>query len=348
MGNHELTKINKKKLITLFVTFVICFFFFLGIYYKPRSYEKEYAVSEYKILEKYYKEEKTYYFKLTKNEQIYEFALPIKYTPNRRLINKVALEGDDLVVTYQKKKTYRIGNNKINDKVLSEYENIKIYDESEKYLIWNYNSIISINKSDKKKVKLFDFDTYENNLMTIIDDYLFLPNYENKYETDEIILINLKSFKKEIVKLDYTLTYDSYILGIYDNDIYMVDKKSNLEYKFNIRKKELKILSDGLIYNNGFKEVDIQTLINEKHEFIFNNIYHYKVEDNKLYLSYLNSDVKTFVTDFEEGIVVKIDNEKIYYVIEDILYSYSPSFGIKKLLQNFEWNFNKDNVIFIY
>ena len=38
----------------------------------------------------------------------------------------------------------------------------------------------------------------------------------------------------------------------------------------------------------------------------------------------------------------------VYYLVGDTLYSYTDTYGETPLLSYFEWNFNNDNVIFIF
>ena len=41
-------------------------------------------------------------------------------------------------------------------------------------------------------------------------------------------------------------------------------------------------------------------------------------------------------------------NDFVYFLDGEYLYEYIPKSGSKKIARNFEWNFNKENTIFIY
>ena len=46
--------------------------------------------------------------------------------------------------------------------------------------------------------------------------------------------------------------------------------------------------------------------------------------------------------------IVYYDNESVYYLVDDILYKYSSEYGEVKIMSDFEWNFNYNNMIFVY
>ena len=83
----------------------------------------------------------------------------------------------------------------------------------------------------------------------------------------------------------------------------------------------------------------------KKEEFSYKSNYHYILEDNNLYLKY--KDIKTLVSNNITSIV-RISNGDIFYLKEDKLYHYNNIKGESLLLSYFEWNFNYNNMIYIW
>ena len=101
----------------------------------------------------------------------------------------------------------------------------------------------------------------------------------------------------------------------------------------------------GKIYQNGFQEVSINKLVYQ--DVFFNNsmIVQYENNDGSFYQIWDGKRIK--IRDNPVKSVVGYKDGTVYYLIEDCLYSFSETMGERKILQNFEWNFNYSNVIFI-
>ena len=90
------------------------------------------------------------------------------------------------------------------------------------------------------------------------------------------------------------------------------------------------------------------TLSNEEQTFTYQNNYKFSLKDNILYLSYLDNKIKTKISNNEVKEIVYINNDCIYYIADDSLYFYDLEYGETKLITYSEWNFNYNNMIFIY
>ena len=56
---------------------------------------------------------------------------------------------------------------------------------------------------------------------------------------------------------------------------------------------------------------------------------------------------KTLVSKDVDKLLVT-NNNYAYYLRDDNIYGYKISTGEKLIMSNFEWNFNNDNILFIY
>ncbi len=340
------------------------FSLFIYIFFKPRNYTLNYEINGYKVTEEYNLKYKLYYFKIENEVYTYDFVKEYKYNISRKLISKididdncvkVYIENEDLTLcAFSDENNYyqELLTNNTNEKITTK-NNIDVYNYfNNTYIVWNYQGIDVLSENDYKNIKLFNTDIYNNNLMGLVNNFLVFPNYEDDYEYQELIALNIKTGKKTIIKLADEIASDSYISGVYKNSVFIIDRKNKKEYEVNLFWKKVREIGnenkDGKIYYlNAFKEVGIDEIIDNNLYFEYDTPYQYEIKDSILYLSYLDHSILTKVDDFTNGHIIKIIDDTIYYLIDDTLYLYSPSLGRVKLLQNFEWNFNFENKIFI-
>ena len=363
-----------KKLRRLIFIIILVFIAFLYFYLRPKDYKYEYLVKGYKIIEKYYQKEKYYYFLITKKDYSYDFIKELKYSTKRGLIDdfkEVSDEGANCILPIVKdtdtyplcnagipvsyffldndklKELYKINNKSVEE----EYNEINIYSyNNNTYLIWNYKGFYFINEDIKKEIKLFKKDIYEIPLATVVNNYLFIPNYETEHTFKEVFVINLKTGNKQKWTLDKEISYNSYILGTFDKSIYLFDKKSKKEYELVPHKKRMRNViknGQGKIYQGEWKSISVNKLSTAENKFIYNDIYKYESNGN-LTLKYADNSLVTRILLIDRIKLVSTYRETAYYLREEKLYSYNPYRGEELLLSNFEWNFNKDNMIFIY
>ena len=181
----------------------------------------------------------------------------------------------------------------------------------------------------------------------LTNDYFFVPDYNSNYYFSKVYLINSLNGKVSTWNLKKNIYFDSNILGVINNEIYLLDKHENIEWKINLTKKSLEKIGtknkNGLFYNNEWLKLSLNKIIEEQ---VFKglkaiNFYN----DNGLKANILDNNIKLKNEDVE---LVGSTNEKVYYLINDVLYEYSLAFGEVKLLSKFEWNFNNQNIIFIF
>ncbi len=367
MECHLDQSVNKmKKLWLLLLVIVLAFAFFLYMYLRPRDYSLTYKLNGYKITEKYLDKYQVYYFKIEDEVYSFDFVKNYRYSPKRKLIYKMAID-DNCIKPYIKKnnlnklcfyrneeESYQEINISNKSSKIATKNNIDVFNYLDNtYIIWNYKVLDILNNDDYKKVALFKKDVYNNLIMAQINDLLVFPNYEDEYEYQELIIVDIKTGKKSIMKLDEPISNDSYVLGTDKKSIFLVDRKNKIEYEINPYLKKIRIVGNesklGKIYQeDDFYKISINKLVNSTLTFTYLTPYNYEIINNTLYLSYLDGSLLTKVSDFKNGRIISIKNDQIYYLLDDTLYLYGPYTGNIKLLQKFEWHFNYENKIFIY
>ena len=363
----------------------------------------------FKINEVY--KNKKYYFKITSKDLVYSFEIHDVFHKKKEVITKIySYQKDDLYCIYpmvekqentnilcsKNNKSYAYTNyekeltpfietlkkqgynspswqEKSNSsktiETLSAYQN-NIKEKTYIY-IYKYNGFFSISKDSLEQIKLFENDTYINHLGTNIDKYYLIPNYDQKYDYDELYVIDMTNNKVKKRNLKYKISKDSYINGVIDNELYIFDKDELKQYKISKKGKKIKEVGnkeDGALYYNlkfetksvydfrdeelKFKtikdyisQVEKNTSINylQKTE----DTYYYQTKNNDVYYYNLNSKTKVllFNQKISDFTLVK---DTLYFISDDTLYSYNFQEGLKKLITYSELSFNSKNRLAIY
>ena len=238
-------------------------------------------------------------------------------------------------------------------KIIEEKQkNYIIYNQEEKILLWSYKGFNYLNEDKIEFIKIFNKDIYEIPHATKINNYIMIPDYEQEHYFNKVYIVNLDNMEVDKWRLKYEISFDSYVQGINDKSIYIIDKKNKKQYELVPHKKKMRIIAksngQATIYEKGLlSKTPINKLITKEQIFTYNNIYNYQIINKKLYLSYLNSKNKTKVSNQKIDYLVSVSNENVYYLINNTLYKYNPKYGEIKLITYSEWEFNYKNLIFI-
>lgn len=363
-------KKNQTKLFLFIITFLLIFIIFLILTFKEYSYEKKYIIDNYSILEKYDKNNKVYTFTIeVKNKKI-PYIIKEKYSRKRMLINKINIyeDGEEFCVipksnildfypmcgNKEEIFTYNLSSiKKINYhyKKIPEfninYKNIKVnYLNDNSILVYNYKGFYLINEKKQKNISILNKDIYTLDLIYQKDKYLIIPNYNQDYYFNKIFILNILDGKIKEIKFDYDISFDSEFLGHYNNNVYLLDKKEKKEYIINLKKLKVELIDFQVLKNEKIVKTTFNEIINKKLNFFKDNIYNYKIIDNKLFL--IINDYKIKLSNLEIDKIIKNDNETVYYLSNESLYMYNNTYGEALLLSNFEWNFNNTNVIYLF
>ncbi len=362
-------------LILILLTAIIAFILSL---FKSKSYSLEYNIDNFDISENFDDKESFYYYEIKYDNTKYSFIYQTDYQKEKKLINNInhyqyedyqcltinsetissvplcsykqeQVSFNIIPLEFQKK----VPNNfeKIEDKDTN-YKNYIIHNSSNNVLIWSYKGFNYINNDDVSFIKVFDKDIYDIPLATKINNYIMIPDYTQQYNFKSVYIINLENKKIDKWELDYEISYDSYVLGTNDKSIFIVDKKASIEYELVPHRKKMRKIAkndeNGIIYVNGEeKSITLNKLITSEESFIYKNLYHYSLENNTLYLTYLDKEDKIKISNNKVKDIVYVNKDNVYYLVEDTLYKYNIQNGEIKLITYSEWNFNYKNLIFI-
>ena len=367
-----------KKIFTLIFIFIITFTFYLVVLFLPKSYTLGYKIDNFKITETYILAKKMYEISINYNDQEYPLIFLDKYHKKRKIVQKItAVSNDDekcLTIKINNKSNYpvcykgdelmdfRLLSSKIQDiysylnkqysnKIIKKYNNTNIYNYYNKdFYVWNYKGYDYISQNQDKTINLLNDDNYNNALVYKNQKYIITPNYDEKFYFTELLIINHNKLELFNINLDKEISYNSYYLGEINNNIYLVDKKNKNEYRININKESIKTVGSenkkGIIYTNKWEEISLNKLVNQEYIFPKPIKYDYKIVDNQLFLNVDNNLILISKNKVKD--IIYIYNDEVYYLVQDILYVYSPISGEVKLLENNEWNFNHHNKIFIF
>lgn len=257
---------------------------------------------------------------------------------------------------------------KINN--MSIYNNLNF---SDIVVIPSYTGVYLINfgKDIIKSIDLFDKDIYEQTLNCLVSDYYLVADYNELYSFHEFYLVNLKNGKVSTLASDVAISMNSYIQGVVDDSVYLIDRSNKKQYMINISNKSVSIIGNtkkGIkYYDNGkFINKSMYDAINSdmvfksnyidsnKYDLVYNSsgvYYSYlKVKDGyDVYISYEKSpSVYSYATNIIDIDDVFYDNDSIYYIEKDCLYSYNLNGGKQIILSYSEFLYNDNLNFYIY
>ena len=343
-----------RKLFIVIIMFILILS--VVLYYFKSNYVINYKVDNYKVKEQY--KNNKYYFEIS-DKKTYNFDSlqgrkfnkkqidSIKYIKDNEYVciiplsNKIdtyplcfyndssisySLVNSDIIKSFFIKNNYKLSKDESNDsKDFKFYNNL---DKNEYIAIWKYNGFYILNENNIKTINLFKKDRYSNDLCFLNNKYLLLPNYNQSHEFTSFYKVDITSGKKEVIKTDYSISYESIIKGSFKNSVYFYDNKYKKSYVINIKK--------GSVY-----EGKLVHLIKDKSNYIYLN-------NNGLLKKYNeNKNLSTIIYNKDVNIIDEY-KDNLYFVDKEYLYKYKPILGYKRIVKNFEWNFNLKNTIFIY
>ena len=343
-----------KKLIILISILIITFFIFILITFIPKNYSFTYKLQDFSVNETYIKSKKIYKFIIKNSDNIFEYNISSKYYRSRGLINNLILNEYCLNAKSKQLNSFTICkendeyitkfyNSTYDDKIIKTYENINIYNLlNHTYYIWNYNNFIIIKNDATNTLSLFDTDFYKLELISKIDNYLLVADYNQKYTFDKLYLINSKNNKVKEIDLKEKIYFNSYILGTYKNNVYFYDLQEKLEYKINPFKEKITTNKLEILNNNKWESISSNKLNKKNIKFTNEQLFYYLIIDDFLY--YINDNIKIKVCDMSVSNIIEYNTKEAYFIANDTMYYVDIDKGITKLLSYSEWNFNNSNI----
>lgn len=353
-----------KKLVVFIILLVLAFGCFLYIFYRKVDYKLEYEINDVKVIEEYNKDLEYYQIILDYENVKYSIISYDKYTSKRKLIDNVEITDDNNYICLNAQSnhinlykvcskddqlisSYYDQNIEINKK--ETYKNIDILDlDNSKFLLWDYHDFVLIDSKRKENIKLFSKDIYNLKLIYTYNNYLLVPDYSEQHSFDKLYIIDVNKGKLKSVDLRYEIYFDSYFLGNKKDIVYLYDKKQEQEYYINIKKEKIYRTDNKILNNNEWVKVNTNDLKNNEVTFTNTNVNNYKVINNKLYSYLFDDEYLTKISDMDIKTIVKKDKLDIYFISGNILYKYNPYEGIKALISYSEWDFNYNNMVFVF
>ena len=290
---------------------------------------------------------------LEKNKQVSKYSL---------------LKNDNFKAIMKKAKKYNIELPTNNNKS-KEYKKIKVFQnnisENETYILWSYKGISVLKNNDLKYVEFLDYDLYDNIMSTTTSKYFVLFENSDVMGIENIHDYDIKNDKYKVYKLKEKISKESYINGVYDDLIYVTDKKNKLQYTINIKKEETNVVGKEelgyikYIYNK--KEVLSKSDFFMKEQYFTNE----RINDNSITNSndlikdkqiyYYLEDSKFYknINGYNSTYLFKSDNIKDWHVwydsiiinIDNAIYQYNDKAGLRKIVEYNELKYNYKDIV---
>lgn len=248
----------------------------------------------------------------------YKCILPVI---NKEKYGNVICKIDDTYYNYQDLKGKSesldlfVKNLNIDEKEQQELVNknkITVYDNliDKHYIaLETYKGITTINKKNMSTIvdiNLFEKDIYTKDISCFIDKYYLVADYNKQTKFNEFKLVDITNNKVKTIKYDYDISLDSYILGTYENKVYLFDNSTKKEYEIDVKKET--------IIEVGNTNIGIKILVNGN----FENINAYTVYQNKT--TFTPYEVSYTFNNQNYDLVLKVGKEKsgYYYIFEKV------------------------------
>lgn len=363
---------KKALILSILLTMILIFCkFFIS------NYEINYKVNDYEVKTIY--KNKRFYTEIKKDDKTYNFDYYSKRKLPKTLISNIdEILGDDFNCIYPSIdgiETYPLcyNDNQFIDYHLIDSELLDIYksnkvtidkndkdyiyynnlSKNEYVALWNYKGYIIMNDKNYNMIEMFAKDRYDNTLSYLIDDTLYIADYNQEHEYNKLITLNLVSQKISEILLDNNVDFDSYFVGNIDSKLYLFDNKYSILYEIDTNKNKVDIKGTN---EKGFVKYQDGKFINcSKSEYkvnkikysINNSLYEYKNNDGFYKIILENKKLAQKINNDNVNIVGEYKN-RVYYSLNDNFYFYEPNIGETKIFYNYELTFNNKNTIFVY
>lgn len=370
-------KIKQRRRLALLLIIILIIAPVLFFLFRRKDYTVTYSVNDYEITESYHKEEDYYSFIIKKGEterfaivynqhfsskknidQITEYQTEtescITISSNKVRIEPLCTKEETQIsyhlVSDEMKEKLGVTSETKEDTILTTYNNINVYHyRNHNYYIWNYRGFYHINENTTENIQLFDKDIYNPTLITQVNDTLVIPDYNADYYFDKVILLDMNTGRTTTWTLETSIYFDSAVLGVYQGDLYIIDKHEKTEWQLNIAKQKQERAGTeqkgGKIYDHEWTNVTMNRLLYQENTFKGTTILEYNIKEDGLYAIFDNHQMK--IRESAPSKILSNTDNTVYYLVNDNVYSYNKEEGEKLLLNYFEWNFNSENVIFI-
>lgn len=332
------------------------------------------------------------------NSEDYKCILPI--FKNEGIITDIICKNNNLTTYYSNIKDinktvdnfansiegYNVGNWLDDVTETTKNGNVFVYGENiikNLYLgLTSYKGIYNINDQVSKNIigiDLFKNDVYSSVISTQINNKYLVANYNSNYEFTEFYLTDLTSKEYEKISGNHKISFNSYIQGVIENNVYLIDIDNKKQYQIDVNSKKIIEIGNentGIkYYNNGncenrsiFDAINSKLIFTEKNidASTFTNHYEridliggkssgyyylYEKSENKykVYKSYVEMpNQRIYLFSVPNIDKIKYVNDIIILVDGSFVKIYSENFGMKNIIKYDELNFNNNINIYAY
>ena len=252
----------------------------------------------------------------------------------------------------EKTKKYHI-NYPTSSDLFKDKNKIKVYNKNiqsnEKYIIWDYKGIYIFTNNDTKYKRIVKKDIYDNVMSCIVDNYFVLFDNTSHEGIKTVYYYNLNSNRLKTLKIKKYISKDSYINGIIGSNIYITDNSNKKQFIINIKNKKVQTLNTGttsyIFYNNERKQELPKSDFFQTNQLFKNNKIRnliFEKDNNKIIKKYnKNTELLFELDNIKEW---SIENNNIYILSNDTIYSYNEENGLNKIIEYNELNYNYKNI----
>lgn len=246
---------------------------------------------------------------------------------------------------------------------------IENFQPNEMLVLYNYKSIIMFNNKENRTYRFSEYDVYRNDLGIIVGKYYLIPKYGSGPSFNMYIRFDLEFQKEELIRMPFEISKtNSYINGVYENDLYVFDRSAMMQYKIDVKntiaEKSCDTANQCFAYIGG-KEMTASTYdLSTKDIMFYESAEDYSdvqydsilVKDNyaiyslgtnvyKVYKMYPNNPILLF--DGTGVMDLKVIQDNIYYLKDNIIYRYND-YGSRMLVYYADLEFNTANRFDVY
>ena len=220
----------------------------------------------------------------------------------------------------------------------------------------------------ESNVKIFENDVYTKPISYFTGKYYIVADYTENYTFKIFHVINIINGNQIDIRSYDDISFDSYIEGAINDEIYLFDKDAKKQYKIDITNESVDLFHDKnnlQTYNGKWEKMNLTEALEGKffRNYYTNDIkgytkvdkvgnYYYIYEKENDYYNVYRADIqnkklKTYLfktTDLNSIIYLE---DTIYYINGNTLY-YHTNYGERKVIKNTELDFNKDISFGVY
>lgn len=239
------------------------------------------------------------------------------------------------------------------------------------YLINNY-----LDSKSLYKIEVFQNDQYERMIEGRAGRYYIVANYLDKHDFNVFFLVDMVYNDQKTIKYHSRISFNSYIQGTVDDTIYLFDRDSKKQYKIDSKAGTIVEVGNekmGIKYYNAgnwenrkaieavnatlyFNEYPVEKVEGfEKIDKIGNDLsgyYYYYRKINNHYdvyrASIKNKDQLTYLFTTTNINEIQYLKDYIYYKEGNYIKYYHDMTGVRTVVYNSEFEFNKSIQYYIY